>query len=185
MIIAVVCAVAAIFATLTTLYIVPFCMWIVLLMRIDHAPRAPRALTVTLDGVFLDAIELRFADVRSVRAAGRSIVLDVGSRPMKIDVGWLSRGLRRLLARHLEARVRLARGPKRKRGEAAALEAFYVFDAEAVRVYKRSVVEILPRDGPWSTVHRRERIYVRHLPAARDPYRSNATTGAIELGELD
>ncbi len=184
MIIAIVWAVAAIFATLTTLYIVPFCIWVLLLMRIEHVPKAPRVLTVTLERIFSDADELRFAEIRSVRAIGRAIVLDAGTRKMKLDVGWLSRSLRHVLVRHLEARVRLARGPKRKRSEAAALEAFYVFDAEAVRVFKRSVVEILPRDGAWSTAHRRERIYVRRLPAPRDPYRSNATTGAIELGEL-
>jgi hypothetical protein len=136
---------------------------------------------VKVDRIVVGVRSLSFADVRSVeRKRNRIIVRATFGNTLAFDAS----GIDPFVVRHIEARVLLARRGRRcKRSERSALEAFYVFGASAVRVHKRAVLEILRPDGPWSLG--RGNVYVRSLSMPTSAYRSNARTGAIEVGSLE
>jgi hypothetical protein len=183
LLVALVGAVLAIFVSITNLYIIPFVIWAAIMMRLEHTAQTPSFIAVSRSSVRTKDASVDFAELAEVCVERGAIVLGTATRAVRIDLHWLAAPRLRMLARHLEARMLLARGRERTRAEQAALEAFHVFGANAVRMHKRVVVELLEGDGPW-LVAPQERVYVRHLPVDSEAYRTNARTVAIPLGEL-
>jgi hypothetical protein len=157
---------------------VPAAIWLLVLARVGRE-NTPAPVLVKVDRIAMGARSLAFANVRSVERKANRIV--VRARWAGYTLAFDSSDP--LVVRHLEARVLLARRGRCKRSERSALEAFYVFGASAVRVQKRTVLEILSAQGPWSPG--RGNVYVRSLGAPTSAYRSNARTGAIAVGSLE
>jgi hypothetical protein len=144
------CAAITLFATTTNLYVLPFCAWAFLFARLDEEHHVAPVL-VAMDRVTFGMRSIAFADVRSVRSRGSQIVVRAARHAIAFDASVLDPIARARVVRHIEARALFARSGRRcTRAERSALEAFYVFDADAVCVHKRMVLEILAGEGPWT-----------------------------------
>ena len=164
------------------LAMVPAGVWLFALAHAGRAPAPP--VLVKFDRVTVGARSVALKEVHSVRVRLNRIVIHTARYTLAFDASSLDPIARVQVVRHIEARVLLARRGRCKRLERLALEAFYVLGANAVRVQKRAVLEILSPEGPWSPG--RGNVYVRSLGgAATSAYRSNARTGAIEIGSLE
>jgi hypothetical protein len=177
------CAAITLFATTTNLYVLPLGVWACLFARLEEKQVAP--VLVALDRIaFVGVRSIMYVHVRSVKSRGNRIVVRAAGYALAFDASLLDPIARALVVRHIEARALFARsGRKCSRAERTALEALHVFGASAVRVHKRKAIEILDGEGPWSA--RRGNVYVRSSGAPTSPYRSNARTGAIEVGSLE
>ena len=106
------------------------------------------------------------------------------SRTLRLDLRSLRQESRWTFIRHVAARQRLVRGPRRPYDHAIALEAFFVYDAYAVRVRGHVVREIVPQGRGWDPPRRGETLYVRERPEhSGSPYRM-APMNVVALGEL-
>jgi hypothetical protein len=168
------------FAVLSKRWVLPIAGWALVAGRLHRAARV-EPVRVAMDRVEQGARALVFARVRAVRVSGTRVIVESADGSLSFDASLV--GAREVLVRHLRARMLLARLDRRPKAERVALEALYVFDAEAVRVYKRRAVEILRGDGPWVAAGK-ERVYVRRRVLA-SAYRANARPDAIEVGALE
>lgn len=179
------CAAITSFAMTTNLYVLPLCAWAFLFARIDERGHVAPVL-VAMDRVAVGERSIALAEVRSVRSYGSRIVLRAPKRALAFDASMFDAFARLCLVRHVEARVLLARnGRARTRAERTALEAFHVFrGATAVRIHKRTVVELFDGEGPWVS-SRKGRLFARSVGAPPSAYRTNARVNAIEVGSLE
>jgi hypothetical protein len=176
----VVSAIILAFAVLSKRWVLPLTGWALVAGRLRRATQVD-PVRVAMDRVEHGSRAIAFARARAVRRSAALVIVESPDGELVLDATLV--GARELLVRHLEARMLLARLPgRRPKSERVALEALYVFDAEAVRIYKRRAVEILRGEGPW-VVGRKERVYVRR--AVRIGYRMNARPDAIEIGALE
>lgn len=177
------CGAITLFAATESFYALPFCAWAFLFAHIVERRHLAPAL-VAVDHVAVGARSIAFTQARSVRARGNRVVVRGARQRLAFDVSLLDSIERALVVRHIEARILFARSGRRcTRPERSALEALYVFRATAVRVHRRTVIEILEGQGPWIPSHG---IFVRRSHnVTTTAYRSNARTNAIEVGSLE
>ena len=151
-------------------------------------PRVPKPLmrwvALGSHSIVIDGVTVQLNGVRASSLESGVLVLRLKRQMrVRVDLRTVAEPVRRACARHVEARRLLARRPRRPRGEEIALEAFFVYDAHAVRIRGSTVVEVLPPSGPWPRVEDREAIYVRELPKRAIAYRDAADT-VIAIGML-
>ncbi len=178
--VALVCFVATLFAVLTrpyfSLFTLSAAVWS-LAGRTVHS-----SVLVAFDRVAYRGRILSFANVSGVRAQGSRIVIDSAEGALVIDASLLDGSGRVTLVRHLEARMLFARSGRRcDRSERAAIEAFYVFGAHAVRMSGRRVAVVLDGDGSWAVSGR---VYVRR-GTHTTTYRTNARARVVEVDPLE
>ena len=184
LLIAIACAVITAASLVANLYALPFLAWVLFFVRLDEA-RYVAPVVVAIDRVTVGARSIALADVTSVRSRGRRVVVRGAKYALAFDASLLHPIARALVVRHIEARVLFVRsGIRCTRAERTALEAFHVFDASAVRIHKRTVLEILEGEGPWLGSSK-GRVYVRRAASApTTAYRTNAPTNVVELEAL-
>jgi hypothetical protein len=152
--------------------IIPAVSIAILISCNSHQTRERRVVDLHMNRWWIceGARRIQFADVLSVTLADGVVHLITRHGRMDIQLSTLDVLFQETFVRHLQARVRLARGVHRSRAEAAALEAFFVFDVDAVVVRRDIVVAHMTLEE--ALVHRAQRIFVRRAPAIATPYRS-------------
>jgi len=115
----------------------------------------------------------------------RVLVIVRRKSALRVDLGGVADGWRAEFVRHLEARKRLVRGPRRPNDHVVALEALYVFDAEAVLVRDHLARTVWPRGARWDAPAPGEEIFVREAVTVESSFSYRVSPPKVTaLGDL-